>query len=92
MQALLTKIDPLKESYNRHYSYYRLYFRLEDGTFAMTDIVPTYRNYKYWQEILLKGPGTKIDNVFLKSKDKIDADSQVRIIQETLIPPKQSLL
>jgi len=88
MRAKITDISPMKFSRNGDVCFQRLKFQLEDGSFAMTDIVSTYRNYRWWKPVIEKGVGTWLSNVFLKAGSKVkkvDADSQVCIIQEPLI-------
>jgi hypothetical protein len=87
-KATITKIDQGKYSRTENI-YYRIRFRLETGEFAMTDVVPTYRNFGYWEPVIKAGPGTTIGGVFLKDGFnkplKVNADSQVFIIQASLI-------
>lgn len=91
LKAKITKIDEGKYSRTENI-YYRIRFRLETGEFAMTDVVPTYRNFAYWKPVIAAGPGTTIGGVFLKEGGwkplKVNSDSQVFIIQETLIKDK----
>ncbi|MGH7249526.1 MAG: hypothetical protein ACREGC_00985 [Minisyncoccia bacterium] len=90
MKATLYKIDDLKMSNNRDVAYKRLYFNLEDGSWAATDVVPTFRNYPNWKPVIEGGIGTIIDNFFMKSKNKIDADSKIKILGKK--PDQQKLL
>ncbi len=88
MKARITKI--LEQKYSRTENvYFRIYLRLETGEFAITDVVPTYRNFKFWQPVMKAGVGTIIGGVFLKEGYgktlKVDADSEVFIIQEPLM-------
>lgn len=92
MKAIITKIDPLKES--RHEAaYIRVYFRGEQGGWYQTDIVPKYRNYARWKPILTSGVGTKLDGLNLRSNSisKIDADSPVRLIGKVFIEPEKPM-
>ena len=73
-KATITKIDPLKTSRTEK-SYIRIYFKLEDGSFAKTDIVPSYRNYNRWKWAIKKGVGTNLGNLVLRKEGEIDADS-----------------
>ncbi len=92
LKAKITKIEQLKGSRNWDGSlYYRLKFQVktEDGrsVFAMSDIVPGYRNFPWWEPVIKAGPGTVIGGVYLKENYKpykVDADSQVFIIHEPL--------
>jgi len=88
MKAKIIKI--LEQKYSRTENvYFRIYLRLETGEFAITDVVPTYRNFKFWQPVMKAGVGTTIGGVFLKEGYgktlKVNADSEVFIIQEPLI-------
>lgn len=80
MTGKLVKIQPLTESRNGDVTYTRLHFELSDGGFAMTDVVPKFRNYRYWKPVIEKGVGTVITNFHLKGPQKIDADSRVQIV------------
>lgn len=64
MKGEITKIDPPKASRNGDSSYIRVYFSLENGKFAKTDLCPTYRNYERWKRFLKVG--TKVSNLQLK--------------------------
>lgn len=87
MKAQIIAIDQPKASRNGDVTFYRVKFKLEDGTFAMSDIVPRYRNFAYWRSVLQSGVGTWIDNVFLKSPGKIDADSRIWICKSPAPTP-----
>lgn len=91
MTAKLKKMDTPKYSRNGKVCFQRLYFELEDGSWAATDLVPSYRNYKWWEPVIKSGIGTEIGGIFLKDgyRDKINADSQVYIVQEPLIKQPQ---
>ncbi len=93
MTAKLKKMDMPKYSRNGNVCFRRLYFELEDGNFAVTDLVPSFRNFKWWEPVIKSGIGTVIGGVFLKDgyKDKINADSQVFIVQEPLVKNHTSL-
>lgn len=94
MKGQLVKLDQLKLSRNNDATFQRLKFQLEDGSFAMTDVVPTYRNYVWWRPVVAAGVGVVIDNISLitqaseKAPKKINADSQVRIIDPALFLKK----
>ena len=72
MKGTITKIDPLKNSRNKE-GYIRVHFKMEDGSWAITDLVPSYRNYGRWKNLLRKG--TDLSGLMMKSKMKVDADS-----------------
>ena len=81
MKARIKAIDELVMSRNNDVSFQRIHFVLESGVFAMTDVVKTYRNYRYWEPVIKSGVGTYIGGVNIKSPGKVDADSAVYIIQ-----------
>jgi hypothetical protein len=91
MTAKLKRMDQPKYSRNGKVCFQRLYFELEDGSWAATDLVPSYRNYKWWEPVIKSGIGTEIGGVFLKDNypNKINADSQVYIVQEPLLKQPQ---
>lgn len=80
MKAELIKIHQQKNSYNNDVKFIRLNFKLEDGTFAMTDVVPTFRNFSMWKPIIAKGVGAKINGITLINPKKVNADSSVYLI------------
>ena len=92
MKARLKNIDPLKVSRNGLIEYRRLYFELENGQWAVTDVVPTYNNYQRWSPIIAAGIGVEIEGVELIGKDKINADSPVKIYQSTLFEKNELLI
>lgn len=83
MKAELIKIYAPKHSRDGVYTYQRLGIKLEDGKFAMTDLVKEYRNYARWRPVIESGVGTMIDGVMLLADKKINADSVIYIIQKT---------
>ena len=74
MKAEIIKIHRLKSS-KTEASFIRVEFKMEDGSWAKTDIVPVYRNYKRWKPLLAKGVGTQLDNLKLRREGEVDADS-----------------
>ena len=84
MKAKIYKIDPLKVSRSER-QYRRIYFILENGAWAKTDVVPGYMNYKRWAPIIRMfedGYEMFVDFVELRIKGEIDADSPVEISVE----------
>ena len=69
--------------------YYRVYFEMEDKSWAHTDILPKFRNYKYWEPIIKSGTGTIVGNLEYKigRVGKIDADCRPYIIQKKMLLP-----
>lgn len=80
MRGEIYKVDPLKESANKGQSFYRLYFKLESGAWAATDVVPAFRNFRRWKPILDQSVPIKVDGLTLKGPEKVDADSLVKLI------------
>ncbi len=81
MKAKIVKIDPLKTS-RAEKSYRRIYFTLEDGSWAKSDIVPAYRNFRIWKPIIQlfeAGAVVFLDGVELRQPNEVDADSLVKI-------------
>src|SRR3990167_9554317 len=80
MHGKIIKIDALKES-RAEKSFRRIYFLLEDGSWAKTDIVPVYRNYKNWKALISMfdlGNIIFVDGLEFRNKGEIDADCPVR--------------
>lgn len=84
MKAKITKINHKKFSRNGDVFYQRINFQLEDGSFAQTDLVSSFRNYGWWLPVIEAGVGTWIRNVEIKHNGKVDADSRVEITQAPL--------
>ncbi len=71
----IIKILSIKESRNPGDYYLRVEFKLDDGRWAKTDLVPRFRNYRRWKELLRIG--NIIANMKMLDKQTIDADSRV---------------
>lgn len=87
MVGIIKKIDPIKRSRNGGQCFIRIYFEMDDGGWAETDVVPTFRNYKKWKPIIESGIGTKVDGLILirGRGTRVNADSNVRIYQPNLL-------
>ena len=72
MNAEIIKILPEKKSRNGGV-YLRVEFRMENGKWAKTDLVPGFRNYERWKNLLR--PGNIIGNLRMKDEKTVDADS-----------------
>ena len=81
VRGTITKIHPKKYSRNGG-AFIRVEFRLADGSWAKTDLVPDFRNFQRWKEILKFG--ADLDGLELKSKHEVNADSYPRIFKESL--------
>lgn len=100
--ARISLIDEMKSSRNGG-AFKRVYFQVKDPIstpekkvyfWAKTDLVPSYRNYKRWSELLKKG--NVLSNLELKTENTIDADSFPKFLgnkdQEPEIAPLQKSL
>jgi hypothetical protein len=81
--AEITKIHPAKMSLKKDTAYTRVEFKLQDGSWAKSDICHNFRNYPRWQRLISKGVGTKIYGVRIAKgimPQTIDADSPVALL------------
>ena len=81
MKAKIVGIDPLKTS-RAEKAYRRIYFTLEDGSWAKSDVVPAYRNFRIWKPIIQlfeAGAVVFLDGIMLRQPNEVDADSLVKI-------------
>lgn len=83
MRGTITKIDPVKRSQNGN-GYIRLHFKTQIGQWSKTDVCPDYRNYNIWKPFMIVG--TELDNLKMKDRITIDADSK-----PILVPKQQTL-
>lgn len=97
MKAKITAVNKPRISRNNDVFFQRLRMQIfsEDNQFlghAFTDLVSSFRNFANWKPVIEAGIGTWIGNVGLKElipakgAGKVDADSQVRIIQAPVLP------
>lgn len=68
----IIRIWSLKKSRNGN-SYRRVEFKMEDNSWAKTDLCPGYRNYDRWKKYIKVG--TVLSGLILKEKGCVDADS-----------------
>lgn len=85
MKGEITKIHKLKSSQTEA-SFIRIEFKMEDGSWAKTDIVPIYRNYKRWKPIIKRGVGTVLKNLEFRTPNEIDADSFPLLVTPEVAP------
>jgi hypothetical protein len=78
MKGTVLKILPMKMSRTESV-YSRITFTMDNGDWAKTDIVHTYRNYARWKPVIDAGPGTVVDNLKMRSKSEVDGDSFPKI-------------
>jgi hypothetical protein len=74
VKAEITNILPVAKGKTHAADYYRVTFRLEDGSWAKTDLCPTFRNYARWKPLLRVGQG--LDGLKLRRPGEIDGDSR----------------
>jgi len=88
MRGKITRIDTVKRSHTGDYQ--RVYFQLENGNFAKTDLVSSFRNYSRWKPLLKVG--NVLGNLNIKEKGKVttvNADSYPMIASD-FETPKQA--
>lgn len=73
MKGEIIKIDQPKESRNKDVAFRRVYFKMEDGSWAKTDLCSSYRNWARWKDLLVIG--NALENLIMKDKDTVNADS-----------------
>lgn len=89
----IQKIDRLKRSRAESY-FLRVYFRTGDHAWAQTDLVPEYRNYEHWRDLLVVG--NVLGGLKMMTPTKVDGDSRPYLMAQTKQPqyefPKQASL
>lgn len=89
MKGTIKKIDITKKSHTGDFK--RVYFELEDGKFAKTDLVSSFRNYPRWSNLLKVG--NVLGNLQLKTVGKlttVNADSFPTLVKKAdPLPPTQ---
>ena len=92
MIGIITRIDESKVSRNRDVAFTRLSFSMfqKDGkrTYAKTDLVQTFRNFKRWKPLLTVG--NVLDGLKMKGENTVDADSFPTLLR-TEKPPAPPL-
>ena len=91
MNAEIKKVNN-RTSLKTKQPYTRVYLKSDNGEMLITDLVPTFRNYKNWVDKL--EVGTVITNLTIiegTKPRKIDADSLVEIVKEAR-PPESTQL
>lgn len=72
MKGEIIKITELKYTRSDGEPYYRVQFKMADGSFAQTDIVPSYRNFSHWKPFLRVG--VRLKDLEFIGPGKINAD------------------
>ena len=84
MRAKITQIHDIKKTRGRGISkfaqkFIRVTFKMDDGSWAKTDVCPEYRNYRNWKLPLRSGVGTVIEGLNYRRSGEVNADSPVSI-------------
>ena len=79
MAGLVTGISD-KMIGRRGEEYKQIYFKLDDGSSALTYVSPSYRNFNRWIPVLTAGIGAKVDVLKRKGERLINGDSKVFVI------------
>ena len=104
IRGVITKIHNIKRARGRAIKsfaskFIRITFKMEDGSWAKTDICPEYRNYRNWAGIIKAGTGTVVQGLVFRRGKEINADSPAVIcpnvklfetkIQEQVVKDKE---
>jgi len=93
MIGKIIKIDQRKQSFTSQVAYIRVHLMVgevssKERTWAKTDLVSSFRNYKKWKDLL------EINNILgglkLKDKETVDSDSPVYLIQKEPKEPEEA--
>ena len=84
LRGVITKIHNVKLARGRGIKsfaskFIRITFKMEDGSWAKTDVCPEYRNYVNWEGIIKLGKGTVVQGLVYRRGKEINADSLVTI-------------
>lgn len=87
-QGTITRIDLKKMGNGAEFK--RLCFEMDDGSWAKTDLCPTYRNWPRWRDLL--AIGNELGELMMKDKSTVDADSHPVLIKRSPPPTQMKLL
>ena len=79
----IIKIDAPKIDSDGGSYYRRVYLKLDDGSWAKTDIVAGFRNEGRWDRVMRVG--NKLFDLQKKDEDTIDADSWVKLLEGKMV-------
>ncbi len=74
MFAEVLKIEKHPSKLVERGNFYYIFFKNEKGSYK-TCVYEKFRNFKNWREVISKGIGIKLDNLVLRGRDLVDADS-----------------
>jgi hypothetical protein len=80
MRGKITKIHEPQTSRLEH-TFIRIEFLMEDGSWAKTDVVPSYRNYRFWKMFIETGSHSFVENLEYRAKGEIDADCRPQVCE-----------
>lgn len=86
MQGVITHINPSKVGRNVPVNYYRVTFRLENGTRAVTDLCEQWRNFKHWRQWLKVGVILSNLHYLDGSNTNLNADFKPVFVNKTDAP------
>ena len=86
-RGVITKVHNIRRARGRGINnfaskFIRITFKMEDGSWAKTDICPEYRNYIKWKAIIKAGVGTVVKGLQFRIGKEINADSPVVICSD----------
>jgi hypothetical protein len=83
IQAQVLKIDKHISKYTNE-DVFVLYFKSTEGKSYKCWVDPHDRNYRYWSQIIQRGKGTILRDLYVKigTKNLIDADSMPSIVKD----------
>ena len=76
MKAQITSFKEQKSKYGDTFFY--VFFKDQNGQSLKSCIYPNMRNFQKWDKVVK--PGMVLDNLKLKHKGLIDADSQFQVV------------
>ena len=86
MKGTITKIDARKKGNGAEFK--RVYFELEDGGWAKTDLCPAFQNWRRWENLLHEG--NLLDGLVMRDKSTVNADSYPRLVPKPATPEQLS--
>lgn len=83
IQAQVLKIDKHISKYTNE-DVFVLYFKSTEGKSYKCWVDPHNRNYRYWSQIIQRGKGTILRDLYVKigTKNLIDADSMPVVVKD----------
>jgi predicted nucleic acid-binding Zn ribbon protein len=84
MRGMIQQIHNLKPAKGAGLKNYgsrfiRITFKMDDGSWAKTDVCPEYRNFNRWKKIIKAGEGIVVDGLQFRASHEVNADSPAKI-------------